>query len=419
MPVKRQRLTRPPTEPSGSPFQLAPGDAGSSCPRARAWGSWRGPGSSPGLLSAGLGSVPAEQTYLDITQGNRVFDSLYDSDLPPLGDGAVLGWAAVESAPNPPPPTSSPGFSSTLRSSGVGVRVGVGASLLFRAPCRRRQPTEARESQAKPPTLTPPQPSKFASSTLRALPSLARILRGDDLLIAIERRPPAETEALAIGIAGPRLRRRPDLRQHPHRRLRPLHRHRADGPRAPRDRGPVARCRVGRSAREGGRRPGGDRIARRDGWRRSPQRRGPVIGFALLAWLARPRAAVAAIGRGPARPARACASPAWRSSTCRCCCCSAAALEPSQGAEQLLGDASARRCWRRRRSRRCGGYRALAVAAALTVARLRDRRGRRLAAHLALAARAQPGPGRPLLRDRQRARGAARGARRRRHRRGA
>src|SRR5690242_17232737 len=29
-------------------------------------------GLSPGLMSAGLGSVPAEQTYLDITQGNRV-----------------------------------------------------------------------------------------------------------------------------------------------------------------------------------------------------------------------------------------------------------------------------------------------------------------------------------------------------------
>ena len=29
-------------------------------------------------MSAGLGTVPAEQTYLDIGQGNRVFDSLYD-----------------------------------------------------------------------------------------------------------------------------------------------------------------------------------------------------------------------------------------------------------------------------------------------------------------------------------------------------
>ncbi|HYG97062.1 MAG TPA: hypothetical protein VD741_08125, partial [Solirubrobacterales bacterium] len=39
-------------------------------------------GFSPGLMSAGLGAVPRNQTYLDIGQGNRVFDSLYDEDLP-------------------------------------------------------------------------------------------------------------------------------------------------------------------------------------------------------------------------------------------------------------------------------------------------------------------------------------------------
>ena len=62
-------------------------------------------GMSPGLMSAGLGLVPAEQTYLDIGQGNRVFDSLYDSDLPraavplnrPVTDPALLRRA--QSAP--------------------------------------------------------------------------------------------------------------------------------------------------------------------------------------------------------------------------------------------------------------------------------------------------------------------------------
>ena len=56
-------------------------------------------------MSAGLGSVPAAQTYLDITQGNRVFDSLYDAPLPPVRirlnrpvrDPAILRRA--ESAP--------------------------------------------------------------------------------------------------------------------------------------------------------------------------------------------------------------------------------------------------------------------------------------------------------------------------------
>jgi len=42
-------------------------------------------GLSPGVMSAGLGTVPANQTYLDVGQGNRVFDSLYDSPLPRLG----------------------------------------------------------------------------------------------------------------------------------------------------------------------------------------------------------------------------------------------------------------------------------------------------------------------------------------------
>ncbi len=38
-------------------------------------------------MSAGLGSVPPEQTYLDIGAGNRVFDSLYSPQLPPSSRG--------------------------------------------------------------------------------------------------------------------------------------------------------------------------------------------------------------------------------------------------------------------------------------------------------------------------------------------
>jgi hypothetical protein len=42
-------------------------------------------GFSPGVMSVGLGTVPPNQTYLDIGQGNRVFDSLYGTSLPRLG----------------------------------------------------------------------------------------------------------------------------------------------------------------------------------------------------------------------------------------------------------------------------------------------------------------------------------------------
>lgn len=53
-------------------------------------------GMSPGIMSTGLGKVPPEQTYLDIGQGNRVFDSLYDSPLPTTGRGCFAWQEAVE-----------------------------------------------------------------------------------------------------------------------------------------------------------------------------------------------------------------------------------------------------------------------------------------------------------------------------------
>ncbi|HET8955238.1 MAG TPA: hypothetical protein VFN18_06220 [Solirubrobacterales bacterium] len=53
-------------------------------------------GFSPGLMSAGLGTVPPDQTYLDIGQGNRVFDSLYDEDLPVRGRDCWRWIEAVE-----------------------------------------------------------------------------------------------------------------------------------------------------------------------------------------------------------------------------------------------------------------------------------------------------------------------------------
>jgi hypothetical protein len=42
-------------------------------------------------MSTGLGTVPPTQTYLDIGQGNRVFDSLYDEPLPRVGQDC-LSW---------------------------------------------------------------------------------------------------------------------------------------------------------------------------------------------------------------------------------------------------------------------------------------------------------------------------------------
>jgi hypothetical protein len=77
-------------------------------------------GFSPGLMSAGLGTVPPEQTYLDITQGNRVFDSLYDEDLPEREGVGALWWRAVEKRAESAPADIVPGLlTATLRKEGV------------------------------------------------------------------------------------------------------------------------------------------------------------------------------------------------------------------------------------------------------------------------------------------------------------
>lgn len=124
-------------------------------------------GLSPGLMSAGLGSVPAQQTYLDVGQGNRVFDSLYDSELE--ADSVPLNG-----------PVASAALRRRADSAPAEIEPGLLAATLGRAG------------------------KSFAVRSVPAgrLPTLARNLSGADLLIAIERPPPAKNRALAIGIAG-------------------------------------------------------------------------------------------------------------------------------------------------------------------------------------------------------------------------
>ncbi len=119
-------------------------------------------------MSAGLGSVPAGQTYLDISQGNRVFDSLYDSELPRDVGGGICGTgysrAVVERAESAPADIVPGLLAATLAEHGERCEVravGVGG-----------------------------------------LVGLVRGLRGRDLVVAIERAPPGTNRALAIGVAG-------------------------------------------------------------------------------------------------------------------------------------------------------------------------------------------------------------------------
>ena len=83
-------------------------------------------GFSPGVMSAGLGTVPSQQTYLDVGQGNRVFDSLYDQPLPQMHGDPAAWWRAVTERAESAPAEIVPGLlSSTLAEAGLRGRFGL------------------------------------------------------------------------------------------------------------------------------------------------------------------------------------------------------------------------------------------------------------------------------------------------------
>ena len=82
-----------------------------------------------------MGSVPSEQTYLDIGQGNRVFDSLYDGPLPEHRGDAARWWReVVERAESAPAEIVPRLLASTLRSAGPAARLEVRRDSLRRLP---------------------------------------------------------------------------------------------------------------------------------------------------------------------------------------------------------------------------------------------------------------------------------------------
>jgi hypothetical protein len=162
-------------------------------------------GLSLGFLSAGIGRVPAAQTYLDITQGNRVSESLYEGDLPLVrfGSGGVAprDWATITQRAETAPADVSPGLlASTLERAGLEAQAERGArlgALLAANEAGRIAPLPAKDCA----------PGRCgALRVLEADPAeleaLVDAVAGDDLLIAIERPPPA-FRTLTIGVAGP------------------------------------------------------------------------------------------------------------------------------------------------------------------------------------------------------------------------
>jgi hypothetical protein len=158
---------------------------------------------SPGLMSAGIGEVPSEQTFLDVSQGNRVDDVLYDGSLPGLFPFAreVPGWSEVIARAHHAPADLEPGLlARRLRGGGVPVS----AEQPMRAPALVAAGPDGFVSPSPPGTCVRRRCPGLAvvSANAAELSALAARLRDDDLLIALSAPPPGEHQALPIGIDG-------------------------------------------------------------------------------------------------------------------------------------------------------------------------------------------------------------------------
>src|SRR5262245_37083142 len=150
------------------------------------------PGMSPGLVSPGIGEVPAAQTYLDISQGNRVSESLYGGDLPELrvAGGRVdpAAWSEVVRRADDAPADLVPGLlGATLAERGVGVSG---------SPAAGTGQLIAVDRDGSIPGGGAP-----GLRVVAATPDRLRAPLGDDLLIAIAE-PDGSGDLLAAGISG-------------------------------------------------------------------------------------------------------------------------------------------------------------------------------------------------------------------------
>jgi hypothetical protein len=158
---------------------------------------------SPGLMSAGIGEVPSEQTFLDVSQGNRIDDALYDRSLPGLFPFArqVPGWSEVVARAGDAPADLVPGLlARRLQAGGVPVS----AEQPMRAPALVAVRPDGLVSPSRPAACGRQRCPGLAvvSATAGELGAFAARLRGDDLLIALSAPPPGDHQALPIGIAG-------------------------------------------------------------------------------------------------------------------------------------------------------------------------------------------------------------------------
>ena len=160
---------------------------------------------APGLIGAGLGSVPVAQTFLDIGQGNRVDEDLYDGDLPRLyvRDGRVPRplWDRTVARADNAPANIVPGLlASTLAGAGIPVVAEDASGLATLIGVDRGGAVRVASASACAAGCGP------GLSVLRArlgeLRPLVDSLGPDDLLIVFAAGARAQQQLLPAGIAG-------------------------------------------------------------------------------------------------------------------------------------------------------------------------------------------------------------------------
>ena len=160
---------------------------------------------APGLIGAGLGSVPVAQTFLDIGQGNRVDEDLYDGDLPRLyvRDGRVPRplWDRTLARADSVPANIVPGLlASTVADAGIPVVAEDASGLATLIGVDRGGAVRIASGSACAAGCGP------GLSLLRArlgeLRPLVDSLGPDDLLIVFAAGARAQQQLLPAGIAG-------------------------------------------------------------------------------------------------------------------------------------------------------------------------------------------------------------------------
>lgn len=157
-----------------------------------------------GLMNPGLGDVPAKQTWLDVSQGARVFEDKYGRELGPIhaGRDRVYGWSRAQERARTAGLPIRPGLLATALAA-AGLRTG--ATEATDLPALAAARLSGRLDRTGPDCPGPgcPFDLTITETSLDDAVSLARERGREELLIVIEAPPARSGDQLAIAISGP------------------------------------------------------------------------------------------------------------------------------------------------------------------------------------------------------------------------